>query len=425
MTQLTASALPRTNILHTGFCNPTLIPLLFFTRDISSFCNWDPPDGSPSVRVQIERGGEPNEVMRAMLANYFNRGPFMGDPIGTVLKHHSLTTTSQTEPGTDPTLTAVMGALMNQGAVGENDKIVLLGMGFPGTKRDQDRMMKFLETEATARAFLNLWSRHLSTMIADADPSQMEEDAFNASTGTGRCTEAVTRRRVMFLTMLQASVADMIQSQLQTIAVPSKVKTALSKLLTTDQGTFSESKVMAKLRRMMEELFRLRVAHKHSYEYAQLAVLARLRTWASVGLRTDYDMATLFSDRPEPALAKVLEAFQGPTNPITTLQSSLKVLEEYKKSAAPVIATMKASQDQLKSMAAKGFVSTAELKAVTDKIGNLVEENKKLQRIINKKADKGGGNDRIKDGKRKKKPAAAATAAAAAAAAAAGGSDTD
>jgi hypothetical protein len=73
-----------------------------------------------------------------------------------VLKHHSLTITSQTDPGTDPTLTAVMGALMNQGAVGENGKIVLLGMGFPGNKRDQDRMMQFLETEATARAFLNL-----------------------------------------------------------------------------------------------------------------------------------------------------------------------------------------------------------------------------------------------------------------------------
>jgi hypothetical protein len=38
---------------------------------------------------------------------------------------------------------------MNQGAVGENDKVVLLGMGFPGNKRDhQDRMMQFLEDDA-------------------------------------------------------------------------------------------------------------------------------------------------------------------------------------------------------------------------------------------------------------------------------------
>jgi hypothetical protein len=81
-----------------------------------------------------------------------------------------------------------MGAIMNQGAVGENNKIVLLGMGFPGNKRDQDNMMKFLETEATARAFLNLWSGHLSKMIADADPEQMEEDALNSTSGTGLMT---------------------------------------------------------------------------------------------------------------------------------------------------------------------------------------------------------------------------------------------
>jgi hypothetical protein len=69
--------------------------------------------------------------------------------------------------------------------VGENDKIVLLGMGFPGNKRDQDNMMGFLETEATARAFLSLQSgAHLSKMIADAGPEQMEEGAVNSSTGS-------------------------------------------------------------------------------------------------------------------------------------------------------------------------------------------------------------------------------------------------
>jgi hypothetical protein len=280
VTQLTARAQPSSNVLNAGFCNPSIIPLLFFTKDITLFCNWDPGDGTSSFSPSADRARccEPNGVMRSMLAQYFGRGPFLGDCIGTVLKHHSLTITSQTDPGTDPTLTAVMGALMNQGAVGENDKIVLLGMGFPGNKRDQDRMMKFLETEAAARAFLKLWSGNLSKMIADADPELMEEDAFNTSSGTGLKTEATTRRRVMFLTMLQASVADMIGTQLATIAVPSKVKTVLSKLLTTDQGTFSEAKVVPKLRRKMEKLFRLRKVHEHSYEYAQLAVLARLRT---------------------------------------------------------------------------------------------------------------------------------------------------
>jgi hypothetical protein len=216
----------------------------------------------------------------------------------------------------------------------------------------------------------------------------------------------------MFLTMLQASVADMIGPQLATIAVLNNVKTALSKPLTTDQGTYSETEVMAKLRRIMEELFRLRKVHEHSYEHAQLAVLARLRTWSSAGWKTAYDMATLFSDRPEPALAKALEAFQGAANPITALQSSLKQLEEYKKTAAPVIATMKAGQ-------AKGLASSAELKALSDKIGKLVEQNKKLERMIEKKQDKGrgrGGDRNNDDKKRKKKPnpAGAATAAAAA-----------
>jgi hypothetical protein len=89
VTQLTASVQPKSNILNAGVCNPSLIPLLFFIRDITTFCNWDPGDGTPSVRVQIEYGSEPNDVMRSMLAQYFGRGPFLGDSIGTVLKHHT------------------------------------------------------------------------------------------------------------------------------------------------------------------------------------------------------------------------------------------------------------------------------------------------------------------------------------------------
>jgi hypothetical protein len=80
VTQLTASAQPRSNVLNAGFCNPSLIPLLFFTKDITAFCNWDPGDGTSSVRVQIEHGAEPrsNGVVRSMLAQYFGRGPFLG-----------------------------------------------------------------------------------------------------------------------------------------------------------------------------------------------------------------------------------------------------------------------------------------------------------------------------------------------------------
>jgi hypothetical protein len=50
VTQLTVRAQPSSNVLNAGFCNPSLIPLLFFTKDITSFCNWDPVDGTSSVR---------------------------------------------------------------------------------------------------------------------------------------------------------------------------------------------------------------------------------------------------------------------------------------------------------------------------------------------------------------------------------------
>jgi hypothetical protein len=133
-------------------------------------------------------------------------------------------------------------------------------------------------------------------------------------------------------------------------------------------------------------------------------------------------MAALFSDRPEPALVKVLEAFQGAANPITSLQASLKQLGDYKKTAAPVIATMKAGQ-------AKGLVSAAEHKALSDKLVKLVEQNKKLERMTEKKQDKGRrDNDRHRnndDKKRKKKPNPAGAAGAAAAAAAAAESDSE
>jgi hypothetical protein len=64
-------AQPKSNTPNAGLCGPSLTPLLFFTRDTTTFSNWGPGDGTPSVRVQIERGGEPNDVMRTMLAQYF------------------------------------------------------------------------------------------------------------------------------------------------------------------------------------------------------------------------------------------------------------------------------------------------------------------------------------------------------------------
>ena len=65
---------------------------------------------------------------------------------------------------------------------------------------------------------------------------------------------------------------------------------------------------MAKLRMMWAEIYRLRRVHKHCYEYAQLAVLVRLRTWAVAKWQSEFDICTLYSDRPDPVLAKVLVA---------------------------------------------------------------------------------------------------------------------
>jgi hypothetical protein len=99
--------------------------------------------------------------MREAYAKYFGRGPFMGDPIGTLLKHQSLTTVAQTGPaGGNGQLSAVMGALMHQGTIGESDKVKLLEMGFPGAKTDEVKMLKFFETEATAREWCNVWHLH-------------------------------------------------------------------------------------------------------------------------------------------------------------------------------------------------------------------------------------------------------------------------
>jgi hypothetical protein len=79
----------------------SLIPTMFHRRNFIAMCEWQPLDGTFSFSVvqQLANGGDENTVMRAAYAKYFGRGPFMGDPIGTVLKHSSLTTVAQTDPG--------------------------------------------------------------------------------------------------------------------------------------------------------------------------------------------------------------------------------------------------------------------------------------------------------------------------------------
>jgi hypothetical protein len=45
-------------------------------------------------------------------------------------------------------------------------------------------------------------------VVADVDPSQVDQDDFTASTSTGSSTAAYKQRRVMYITMLQSSLAD-------------------------------------------------------------------------------------------------------------------------------------------------------------------------------------------------------------------------
>ena len=80
----------------------------------------------------------------------------MRDPIGTVLKHSSLTTVAQTDPGGNEALSAVMGPLMHQDTIGESDKIKMLNMDFPGPKSDEVKMLKIFESEVTACEWCNL-----------------------------------------------------------------------------------------------------------------------------------------------------------------------------------------------------------------------------------------------------------------------------
>jgi hypothetical protein len=196
------------------------------------------------------------------------------------------------------------------------------------------------------------------------------------------------------------------------------VAAAVQKLVNSQQGTFSEAKVMAK-RMMWSELYRLRRVHRHCYEYAQLAVLARLRTWAAAQCQTDFDVSTLFCDRPDPVLSKVLAAFKGPTNPITTLQIAAKEYKEFKTLVTPVL-------ESVKSLKAKNLPDA--LKQVNEKLKKLEASNEQLKRALRRKADKdggGGGNgggggkgDRGKgdrgnsNGKRKQPKAGAAAVAA-------------
>jgi hypothetical protein len=149
------------------------------------------------------------------------------------------------------------------------------------------------------------------------------------------------------------------------------------------QGTFSEAKVMAKLRMLWSELYRLRLVHRYCYEYAQLAVLARLRTWAAAQWQTDFDVSTLFCDRPDPVLSKVLlAAFKGPINPLTILQTAAKEYKEFKTLVAPVL-------ESVKSLKAKNLPDA--LKAVHEKLKKLEASNEELKRALRRKAEQDGG----------------------------------
>ena len=142
-------------------------------------------------------------LLRQLFKEYFGDGPFMGDPIGTVLKHASLTPTTTTVTGDESALGAVLSAIGRQTQMQEDRNVKLLAMGFPGTPTHEKGMLKFFESEHTARAFVNLWNTHLDKMIADVDPSQQDGDAFHASSPAGATDEARKTRRLQFLSMLQ------------------------------------------------------------------------------------------------------------------------------------------------------------------------------------------------------------------------------
>jgi hypothetical protein len=173
----------------------------------------------------------------------------------------------------------------------------------------------------------------------------------------------------------------MVSSLLATIAKPA-IAAAVQKLVSSQQGTFSEAKVMAKLRMMWSELYRLRRVHKHCYEYAQLAVLARLCTWAAAQWQTNFDVSTLYCDRPDPALSKVLAAFKGPLNPITTLQTTTKEYKEFKSLVTPVL-------ESVKSLKAKNLPDA--LKVVNEKLKKLESANEELKGALRRKVDRDGG----------------------------------
>ena len=90
-----------------------------------------------------------------------------------------------------------------------------------------------MDTERTARAFLSVWNGHTDKLIADVDPSQQDSDAFHASTSAGGTDEARKTRRLQLFTMMQASVAAMINIALASIA-PSVPSVAVAKLVTTE-----------------------------------------------------------------------------------------------------------------------------------------------------------------------------------------------
>jgi hypothetical protein len=121
----------------------------------------------------------------------------------------------------------------------------------------------------------------------------------------------------------------------------------------------------------------------------------------------------LYCDRPDPALSKVLAAFKGTVNPLTSLQTMAKEYGEFKKLVTPVIATVK-------TLTSKGSVSPEAFKALSEKLSKLKASNEALKRNLARKVDKdgrgGNGNPNPGGKGRKRKPKGGSGAAAAAAA---------
>jgi hypothetical protein len=348
-------------------------------------CEWQPLDGGLSVVQQIANGGDENAIMREAYAKYFGRGPFMGDPIGTLLKHQSFTTVAQTDTGGNEALSAVMGALMHQGTIGESDKVKLLEMGFPGARTDEEKMLRFFESEATAREWCNVWHLHTQSIIADVDPTQVDQDDFTASASTGSSTEACRQRRVMNVHHHDAG-----ESRRHGVVAARHDRQACDRGFGADASHFAPGHLLRgegdgeaahdvvgdlPPASSAQALLRVRAAGGGSPGYAPGPRHSGRRI--STSARSTAIARTLCCPRcwrPSKAPSTI--------NPLTTLQTAAKEYKEFKTLVTPVL-------ESVKSLKAKNLPDA--LKAVNEKMKKLDASNEELKRALRRKADKDGG----------------------------------